>query len=59
MVRKWLSFEGEVMAEEEWHLKPTDRCFYCDGILLAVKNQACTAIFGGVHDFVTLVNPVY
>jgi hypothetical protein len=59
MVRRFLSLEGEVMAEEHWNLKPTDRCFYCDGILLAVQDRPCTAIFGGVHDFVTLVNPVH
>jgi hypothetical protein len=54
MVRKFLSLDGEIVAEEEWKPKPTDRCFYCDWPLLAVDTHPCN-MFGGVHEFITLV----
>lgn len=56
MVRKWLTLDGEVTAEEEWHLKPTDRCFYCDEHLIHLQGVPCTVGFYGEHDFITLIN---
>jgi hypothetical protein len=56
MIRKFLSLDGEIVAEEEWKLQPTDRCFYCNRPLIAASTHPCT-FFGGVHDFITLINP--
>lgn len=53
MVRKFLSLDGEVVAEEEWKPKPTDLCFYCDHPLILADTHPC--LFMGPHEFVTLV----
>lgn len=57
-LRKFVTLDGEVTAEEEWTLKPTDRCFYCDQYLIASHNQPCSIGFDGLHDYVTLTNKV-
>lgn len=57
-LRKFVTLDGEVTAEEEWTLSPIDRCFYCDQSLIATQGQMCPAGFLGQHDFVTLINKV-
>lgn len=56
MVRRFVTFDGEVKAEEEWALKPTDKCFFCDEYLIHSKSEPCSGWFGAVHDYVTLVS---
>ena len=58
MVRKFITPDGEVLAEEEWDMYPNTRCFYCDQYLIQAITQPCTIGFLGNHDYVTLVNPV-
>lgn len=55
-MRKFLTFEGEVLEETEWRLKPTDRCFYCSEILFKAHAN-CVDSIDGRHDWITLVNP--
>lgn len=55
MLRKFLSLDGEVMAEEEWYVRPTDRCFYCDQHLMHIQGVPCPVGFESQHDFITLV----
>lgn len=57
-LRKFVTLDGEVTAEEEWTLNPTDRCFYCDQSLIAIHSQPCPVGFSGLHDFVTLISKV-
>lgn len=58
MVRKFLTLDGEVKAEEEWDLNPTHTCFYCGDYLIMTHQQPCPVGFLGQHDFVTLIDPV-
>lgn len=58
MVRKFISYDGEVLAEEEWEMNPNTRCFYCDKYLIGTNHTPCNVGFLGQHDYVTLVNPV-
>jgi hypothetical protein len=45
------------MADEDWRLRPTDCCFWCDEPLILVKGMECTNPFGASHEFVTVCNP--
>ena len=56
MLRKFLTLDGEITAEEEWHVKPTDKCFYCDWPLMAADTHPC--LFMGPHEFITLIHPI-
>lgn len=61
-MRKFLTFDGEVLEETEWAPKPTDRCFYCDIPLLDpfveyYDGTTCWKSLDGNHDWITLVNP--
>jgi hypothetical protein len=55
MLRKFLTLDGEVTAEEEWTVKPTDRCFYCDHPLTLAQGVPCPVGFNALHDFITLI----
>lgn len=57
MLRRFITVEGEIMADEEWHLRPVDRCFWCDGYLILVKGTSCPDSQGAIHEFVTVCNP--
>ena len=56
MLRKFLTLDGEVTAEEEWILRPTDKCFYCEHPLILAQGVPCPIGFNGQHDFITLMN---
>ncbi len=57
-MRKFLTFDGEVLEETEWQAKPIDLCFYCDlPIVLTGSIQFCPDSQDGSHDWITLVNP--
>lgn len=56
MLRKFLTLDGEVTAEEDWMPKPTDLCFYCNHPLIAIQGVPCPVGFSGQHDFITLIN---
>ena len=61
-MRKFLTLDGEVLAEKEWQLKPTDNCFYCGEKLLVARpgfydGTECWESLDGRHDWITLVNP--
>jgi len=55
MVRRFVTLDGEIEAEEEWRLRPTDRCFYCDQYLMLAKGTPCPEGLNKEHDFITLV----
>lgn len=55
-MRKFLTFDGEILEETEWQLRPTDNCFYCDATLVKAQDN-CAESLDGNHDFITLVNP--
>lgn len=55
MVRRWVTFDGEITGEEEWALKPIDLCFYCDIPLIHTQGIICSNSFDGGHEFVTLI----
>lgn len=57
MVRKFLTFDGEVLEETEWTLRTADPCFYCGEKLATVEGIPCFASLDGLHDWITLVNP--
>lgn len=57
MVRKFLTLDGEVRAEEEWDLNPTNTCFYCNQYLIGL-HQPCPIGFLGQHDFITIIDPM-
>ncbi len=61
MVRKFVTLDGEVLAEEEWTLNenPNFRCFWCDDHLLGSEEYTCYASFDGTHDWVTLCSKEY
>lgn len=54
MVRKFVTMDGEILSEEEWRMKPIDRCFFCDTLLLFAGHD-CEASLDGQHDWVSLV----
>lgn len=56
MLRKFLTLDGEVTAEEEWNLRPTDKCFYCGHPLIMAQGVPCPIGFNDQHDFITLIN---
>lgn len=55
MMRRFVTLDGEVEAEEEWDLNPTVRCFYCNQHLVHVQYTPCPIGFSGQHDYVTLI----
>jgi hypothetical protein len=57
MLRRFITLEGEIMADEDWRLRPTDCCFWCDEPLILVKGMECAHPFGASHEFVTVCNP--
>jgi hypothetical protein len=57
MVRRFVTLDGEITAEEEWDLNPTNTCFYCNQYLIGL-HQPCPIGFLGQHEFVTLIDPV-
>lgn len=56
MIRKFLTLDGEVLEESEYHLKPTDTCFYC-GDTLITADTICPDSQDFHHDWITLCNP--
>lgn len=58
MVRRFVSLDGEVLAEEEWEMNYNTQCFYCGNYLMAILNQPCPDGFIGMHEYVTVVDPV-
>jgi hypothetical protein len=54
-LRKFVTLDGEVLAEEEWEISPIVRCFYCDRHLVKTT-QSCPIGFEGYHDYITLVH---
>lgn len=58
MLRKFISLDGEVLEETEWHPRPIDMCFYCDLPLInSADSDRCTGSQGEAHDWITLCNP--
>ena len=58
MLRRFVTLDGEIQAEEEWNVNPTHRCFYCDQHLIYVQSEPCPVGFEQMHDFVTLIHQV-
>lgn len=57
-MRKFLTFDGDVLEETEWKLKTTDMCFYCDMPLIFNSPVSyCPKSMDNNHDWITLVNP--
>lgn len=57
-MRKFLTFDGDVLEETEWTLKMTDMCFYCDMPLVFNSPVSyCPKSMDNNHDWITLVNP--
>ena len=54
MLRRFISLEGEIMADEEWLIKPIDRCFWCDVPLILFKGTPCPHSLGATHEFITV-----
>lgn len=58
MIRKFVTLDGELLEETEWHLRPVDICFYCDLPLInSADSPKCYGSQGEEHDFITLCNP--
>lgn len=53
MVRRFVTLDGEVLAEEEWAPNPTNRCFWCDQHLIFTDGP-CLGSFDKAHEFVTI-----
>lgn len=58
-MRRFVTLDGEVKAEENWELKPIDRCFYCDQYLILAQATACESSFDGQHEWVSLIKPTH
>lgn len=58
MIRKFVTLEGEVLAEEEWNPigSPENRCFWCNDHLTSSEADICPHSFDGSHDWVTVCN---
>lgn len=56
MVRKWVTLDGEVLAEEEWNPTPMHNCFWCGDRLITSLTEPCYYSFDGNHDWVTIAN---
>lgn len=56
MLRKFVSYDGEVLEETMWNLSPTHTCFYC-GDSLIQADSICYDSQDFNHDFITLVDP--
>jgi len=56
MVRRFVTLDGEVLAEENWDItqNPKYLCFWCDDHLLGSENYPCYNSFDGSHDWVTI-----
>jgi hypothetical protein len=59
MVRKWVSFDGEILGEEEWQLSPLHSCFYCGSPLIYVQGEPCPSGILNQHEFITLCDKNY
>lgn len=55
MMRRFITLDGEVLAETDWALKPTDSCFYC-GDTLINADTICYNSQDFYHDWITLVD---
>lgn len=58
MLRRFVTYDGEIVAEEEWNLNPTAKCFYCDTHLITSQSSPCPVGFEQAHEFVTLIHQV-
>jgi hypothetical protein len=56
MVRTFVTVDGEVLGRDEWSLKPTDSCFFCEEQLISAHKH-CTHSMDGRHEWVTLCSP--
>lgn len=56
MMRTFLNLDGDILEKSEWRAKPTDRCFYCNTILI-MNSENCPKSLDGNHDWVTVTNP--
>lgn len=54
VLRRFINLDGDIMADEEWRLKPIDCCFWCDKPLILVKGTPCTNSLGATHEFITV-----
>ncbi len=57
-MRKYVTYDGDVLEETHWALKPTDSCFYCNlPLVLSNQTKYCPDSQDGNHDWITLCNP--
>lgn len=54
MLRRFITLDGDIMADEEWRLRPVDACFWCGKPLILVKETPCSHALGATHEFVTV-----
>ena len=54
MMRRFITLDGEIMAEEQWEPNPNHRCFWCDDHLKHSYREPCYNSFDGSHDWVTI-----
>lgn len=59
MVRRFVTLDGEVLADEFWSPNPTHRCFWCDDHLAYTGDSTCYDSFDGNHEWVTVCNREY
>lgn len=54
--RKFLSTDGEVLAEEKYNPTPRHRCFYCETpVQMWNLLPKCAHSLDGRHDWVTVI----
>ncbi len=56
MVRRFVTLDGEILAEEEWNLSPIHHCFWCEDRLITSLTEPCYFSFDGQHEWVTIAN---
>jgi hypothetical protein len=54
VLRRFINLDGDIMADEEWRVKPIDCCFWCDKPLILVKGTPCPYSLGTTHEFITV-----
>ena len=59
MVRKFITQDGELLAEEEWSPTPMHDCFWCGDRLITSLTEPCYYSFDGNHDWVTIAHRDY
>ncbi len=59
MVRKFVSLDGEVLAEENWVPNDKHGCFWCGDFLKSADSYPCPFSFDGLHDWVTVCHKEY